>query len=114
MASAAGLMNFLRTLSGAFATSIVTTAWESKTTTMHAELAGLVDSTGDALRSLGGSGLGAESSRSLLDSLAQGQSVMLATNGILWEVALVFGLAACVIWLAPKPERAIDLSQVGH
>ncbi|MGH8236862.1 MAG: hypothetical protein ACREXP_07535 [Steroidobacteraceae bacterium] len=39
-ASAAGLMSFLRTLSGAFATSIVTTAWESNTSVAHAELAG--------------------------------------------------------------------------
>ncbi len=31
-ASAAGLMNFIRTLSGAVATSIVTTVWEDKTT----------------------------------------------------------------------------------
>ena len=30
--SAAGLMSFLRTLSGAFATSIVTTAWSDQTT----------------------------------------------------------------------------------
>ena len=33
MDSAAGLMNFLRTLSGAFATSLVTTVWDNKTTT---------------------------------------------------------------------------------
>ncbi len=49
-ASAAGLMNFIRTLSGAVATSIVTTTWEDKTSYMHAELSGLVDSSGDAVR----------------------------------------------------------------
>ncbi len=51
-ASAAGLMNFLRTLSGAFATSLVNTAWEGRTTTNHAELAGLADAAklGDAGR----------------------------------------------------------------
>ena len=43
MANAAGLMNFLRTLSGAFATSMVTTAWQDQTTRQHAELVGLAD-----------------------------------------------------------------------
>jgi len=43
MDSAAGLMNFLRTLSGAFATSLVTTAWDNQITRKHAELVGLSD-----------------------------------------------------------------------
>ena len=41
MASAAGLMNFLRTLSGAFATSLITTVWDDQITRNHAELVGL-------------------------------------------------------------------------
>jgi len=44
-ASAAGLMNFIRTLSGAVATSIVTTGWENKTQHMHAELSGMVETS---------------------------------------------------------------------
>src|SRR4030095_10694699 len=51
-ASAAGLMNFLRTLSGAVATSLVTTSWESKTQVMHSELAGMVDRTGEGAHRL--------------------------------------------------------------
>ena len=39
----AGLMNFLRTLSGAIATSIVTTFWENDSSAEHAELSGLLD-----------------------------------------------------------------------
>lgn len=113
-ASAAGLMNFLRTLSGAFATSIVTTMWEDKTAYQHAELAGLVDRTGEAARALGQSGLSPDATLSVLDRLTQGQSVMLATNEILWIVAVAFACAACVIWLAPKPQRKVDMSKVGH
>ena len=37
-ASAAGLQNFLRTMSGAVTTSLVTTFWEDKTTAVHAEV----------------------------------------------------------------------------
>lgn len=43
MDSAAGLMNFIRTLSGAFATSMVNTSWESQTRYVRAELVGISD-----------------------------------------------------------------------
>jgi len=114
MAAAAGLQNFLRTLSGAVATSVVTTAWDNHTTVMHAELSGLVDRTGELFHSLMSSGLSADAARQALDFLAQGQSVMLATNEILWAVALVFGFASAIIWIAPRPTKAIALGQGGH
>lgn len=113
-ASAAGLMSFLRTLSGAVATSIVTTGWEDRSSVMHAELAGVVDATGETARTLGASGLGPDAVRESLDRLLQGQSVMLATNEMMGLVAASFGLAALVIWLAPKPTRAFDMAQAGH
>jgi DHA2 family multidrug resistance protein len=113
-ASAAGLMNFIRTLSGAVATSIVTTAWENKTSYMHAELAGLVDRSGETARTLANMGLSSDSIRAALDRMAQSQSVMLATNEILLFVAVVFALAALVIWLAPRPTRKVDMTKAGH
>jgi len=81
---------------------------------MHAELAGLVDSTGEAARSLTASGLSSDATRTVLDNVAQGQSVMLATNEIMSYVAIAFVLAALIIWLAPRPTRAVDLSKAGH
>ncbi|WP_175154064.1 DHA2 family efflux MFS transporter permease subunit, partial [Paraburkholderia ultramafica] len=45
-ASAAGLMSFCRTFSGAIATSVVNTLWEDKTKFNRAELSGLVDQAG--------------------------------------------------------------------
>ena len=113
-ASAAGLMNFIRTLFGAVATSIVTTVWDDKTTSMHAELAGLVDRSGEAARQLFSMGLSNDGVRSVLNNLTQSQSVMLATNEIMACVAVVFGLAAMVIWLAPRPTRKVDMTQAGH
>jgi DHA2 family multidrug resistance protein len=113
-ASAAGLQNFLRTLSGAVATSIVNTAWEDKTSAMHAELVGYVDRTGEAASALTASGMSPDMVRTSLDNLLQGQSVMLATNQLMAVVAAIFVVAACVIWLAPKPARAVDMTQAGH
>jgi len=113
-ASAAGLMNFLRTLSGAIATSVVTTMWEDTTNVEHAELAGLIDPSGDTARALSNSGLSLDGIREVLDRLTQGQSVMLATNEIMGIVAVAFAIAACFIWLAPRPARAVDMTTAGH
>jgi DHA2 family multidrug resistance protein len=73
-----------------------------------------VDATGETARTLAASGLGPEAVRESLDRLAQSQSVMLATNGMMGLVAASFLLAALVIWLAPRPTRAIDMAQAGH
>lgn len=109
MASAAGLMSFMRTLSGAFATSIVTTAWDDKASHYHAELTALVDSSPQALQQLGGGSI--DAGRQQLSQLIQSQSIMLSTNELFWLSGLSFVLAACMIWLAPRPTRVTDTSQ---
>ena len=109
MASAAGLMSFMRTLSGAFATSIVTTAWDDKASHYHAELTALVDSSPQALQQLGGGSI--DAGRQQLSQLIQSQSIMLSTNELFWLSGLSFVLAACMIWLAPRPTRVADTSQ---
>jgi len=109
-ASAAGLMNFCRTVSGAFATSLVQTAWENQTTRNHAELAGLADRNGDTLRALTDGGLPIEQARGLIEQFVQGQSVMLATNRVFLWAGLAFILAATAIWFAPRPTRVADTS----
>jgi len=112
-ASAAGLQNFLRTMSGAVATSLVTTLWEDKTTYMHAELSGLVDRSGDVVNAMTATGTSPDMAIAQLNVLAQGQSVMIATNQMMFIVAVAFALAAAVIWLAPKPTRTVNLAQAG-
>ncbi|HEY2836149.1 MAG TPA: DHA2 family efflux MFS transporter permease subunit [Rhizomicrobium sp.] len=112
-ASGAGLQNFLRTMSGAVATSLTTTAWDDKATHAHAELAGLVDKSGDTLAMLTGSGMSHDAAVSQLNNLVQSQSVMIATNQLMFVVAMAFAIAALAIWLAPKPGRAVDMAQAG-
>jgi DHA2 family multidrug resistance protein len=113
MASGAGLQNFLRTLSGAIATSLVTTMWDDKANSIHAEWAGDVDRLGEAARSLAASGMDPDMTRSMLDRMLTGQTVMVATNEIMALTAIVFAVAACVVWLAPKPARAVDMTKAG-
>lgn len=110
--SAAGLMNFLRTMSAAVATSMVNTGWERQTRYVHAELAGLTDQSGMAGRAMSLSGASDGQIRGTLDWLLQGQSVMVATNHLFMLIALLFAIAAGFIWLAPKPRHAVDTSAV--
>ena len=49
--------------------------------------------------------------RGSIDWLLQGQSVMVATNQIFMAIAVIFVVAAMIIWLAPKPKK-VDISAV--
>jgi DHA2 family multidrug resistance protein len=108
MASAAGLMNFLRTLSGAFATSLITTLWEDQTTLKHAELVALSDADQMLQKFFEGLGNAGEATLQNIDRLINAQAVMLATNQVMTIVAISFIIAAFAIWLAPRPQRKID------
>ncbi len=114
MDSAAGLMNFLRTLSGAFATSVVTTVWDNRITYNHAELVGLADTDRSVRTMFEQSGMTPDAINQAIDYLITGQSVMLATNQMMWAIGIAFIFAACVIWLAPRPSRVVDPSAGGH
>jgi len=108
MESAAGLMNFIRTLSGAFATSMINTSWERETRYVHAELAGLTDQHGAASAAMQTTGMGLDQVRGAVDWIVQKQSVMVATNQLFIIIAVIFAVAACVIWLAPRPRHGVD------
>lgn len=114
MASAAGLMNFLRTLSGAFATSVVNTMWEDKINYNHAELSGLVDSSGMYTRTLTESGMHPEVARGVIDQITTSQSIMLSTNQMMLYASIALIIAAFAIWIAPKPKKRANKPGAGH
>jgi DHA2 family multidrug resistance protein len=107
-ASAAGLMSFLRTLGGAIATSVVNTSWENRMRLNHADLAGQIDPTGEATRSLLETGMGMDGVRNTLDRLLEVQSVMLSTNQLFFVIAIVLFISGCTIWLAPRSSRVTN------
>ena len=113
MDSAAGLMNFLRTLSGAIATSVVTTNWSDRITYNHAELVGLADSDGAVRSLLERAAMTPEALSQTIDYLITSQSVMLATNEMMALLGLLFIFSATLIWLAPRPARAKDAAAHG-
>lgn len=102
-ASAAGLQNFMRTLAGAFATSLATTLWEREAKMAHADLVGILHPLPQ------GTGLTADQGRLMLERIVQTESVTLATTTIFWGCTGLFAVAAILVWLAPRPSSKVDL-----
>ena len=112
-ASASGLVNFLRTMAGAFATAVITFAWHNSTTHDRVELGGNLHDAPGALEKFRGMGMSAQQALQSLDNMVQTQSVMLATNHIFLIVGCILFLTSAGIWLMPKPSGPLK-AEVGH
>ena len=109
-ADAAGLSNFMRTLAGAFATSLIQSGWSNATRANNNELANAMQHGQAAVDSMTQQGVPTETARTMLSMVIEGQSVMLATLNMFGVIALCLGFAATLIWLVPKPKGPIDTS----
>jgi DHA2 family multidrug resistance protein len=107
VASAAGVMNFLRTMSGAIGTAIVTTMWYDGAQGKRAELSGLLNGAQATMQSLQARGLTLDQSRQYVSQLVDGQSTALATGSVFVTAAITFAAAATIVWLAPRPKHAV-------
>ena len=113
-ASASGLSNFLRTMGAAFATSIMTTAWDSTANRKHELLAGALPNPQATLDALMARGLSHEQALGQLDRLVQVQAIMISTNQMFLAAGVVFLIAVAVVWLAPKPKPMVGGPMGGH
>jgi DHA2 family multidrug resistance protein len=107
VASAAGVMNFLRTMSGAIGTAIVTTMWYDGAQSKRAQLSGVLNGAQATMQSLQTHGFTAEQSRQFLSNLVDGQSNALSTGSVFVTAAITFAAAASIVWLAPRPKHAV-------
>ena len=107
VASAAGVMNFLRTMAGAIGTAIVTTLWYDGAQSKRSELSGIMNGEEAAMQSLQSSGMTSEQSRQFISQLVDGQANALSTGSIFVTAAIVFAAAATIVWLAPRPKHAV-------
>ncbi|QDK35464.1 DHA2 family efflux MFS transporter permease subunit [Sphingomonas sp. IC081] len=112
-ASAAGLSNFMRTMGGAIATSLVQTGWSDAARENQTELAGAMTSASQTVDSFVAGGMSQDGATATLTSIVESQSVMLATLDMFAIITVCFAFAATLIWLAPKPKGPIDTSG-GH
>ena len=106
--------NFIRTMSGALGTALVTTAWDQATRRARVNLAGSLHQTQAVLSMLHARGLSVNQSLHALGDLVQSQAVMLATNQVSFVLALIISCVAVGVWLSPKPKGPVTLSAAGH
>ncbi|WP_109476706.1 DHA2 family efflux MFS transporter permease subunit [Paraburkholderia sp. C35] len=116
LASASGLSNFLRTLSGAIGTAISTTYWENDAIYHHAVLSESVNaysantnSYSDLLTSLG---LKGQAVTAQLNEIVTQQGYMMATNDFFRISCAGFVVLACLVWIT-KPRKGAAAS-MGH
>lgn len=103
--SAAGLMSFLRTLSGAIGTAIATTAWDDASRVSRSELVSALNDPEAAVASMQAGGLTLEQARGVLDRLVEGQAATLGVLHLFLAAGVVFVIAAISVWLAPRPKQ---------
>jgi MFS transporter, DHA2 family, multidrug resistance protein len=109
-ANAAGLSNFMRTLAGAFATSLVQTGWSNAARSNQTELVGAMANGPGVLAGMVDGGMVPDAAVASLARIVEHQSVLLATLDMFAVIAVVFVFAAILPWLAPKPKGPIDTS----
>jgi DHA2 family multidrug resistance protein len=111
VASAAGVMNFLRTMSGAVGTAIVTTMWYDGAQGKRSELSGLLNGAQSTMQSLQAHGFTPDQSRQFLSNVVDGQANALSTGSVFVTAAITFAAAATIVWLAPRPKHAVAAGQ---
>ena len=102
--SAAGLMSFLRTLSGAIGTAIATTAWDDASRVSRAELVPALNGAAETMDKMQNAGLTTEQARAALDRLVDVQASTLGVLHIFLAAGTVFVIAAAAVWLIPRPK----------
>jgi DHA2 family multidrug resistance protein len=113
-ASAAGLINFIRTMAGAFGTALSTTLWDDATVNARVDLAGKVQNSQSVLDTMQAQGLSLQQAIQNLSDMVQSQAVMLATNRVFFILALTLAAVAAGVWLSPRPKARVSLPAGGH
>ena len=105
-ASAAGVMSFLRTMAGAVGTSVSTTIFANSSVVARSEIVAKMN-TDTTRQSLEGAGFSLGQIRDLVARTVDQESATLAINHVFLLSAMIFTVAAMIIWLSPRPTRAV-------
>jgi DHA2 family multidrug resistance protein len=110
-ASAAGLSSFMRTLSGAVGTSIATTMWANGAVRTHAELVGSINQSPSVINQLEATGFSPAQVRQLAENLLTQESLVISLDHMFEIATAALLVSALLIWLVPRPRKAVDTSQ---
>ena len=113
-ASAAGIMSFMRTASGAIATALATTLWANFAAMSRTGLVPLVGDGEGAMATMRAGGMSEEQARMALANMVDAQASTIAMHDIFLVVAALFLAAAAIVWLIPKPTGPLSPGDGGH
>ncbi len=106
-ASAAGLMNFMRTMSGATGASIAATWWYDMAAVSRSEMVDRLNTAG-AENALSTTGFSLDQVRGGVELLVEGEAFAVAITQLFTLAAIIFAVSALIIWLAPRPNRKLE------
>jgi DHA2 family multidrug resistance protein len=113
-ASASGLMNFARTLSGAFMAAISGTAFSNLIVTNHVRLSDTLNAPDSVLAGIRARGFDPLGASSMLEGMVTQQATALAITQIFGLAALMFFVASATVWLSPRPKAMPQQIPSGH
>lgn len=104
VASAAGLMSFVRTMGGAIGASLAVTIWDDHASVSRSEIVSKLhpDITMSTLISKGYS---EQAALNTMSNLVSQQALTQSANHVFLVFSLIFILGALVIWFCPKPKK---------
>ena len=103
LASAAGLMSFLRTMAGAVGTSYAITLWDDHSTVARSEIVANLRAD-DTLQTMLQQGFSQDSALAVIDNLVSKEALTMSTDHVFLVFVLIFVLASLLVWLAPRPQ----------
>lgn len=107
IASAAGLMNFLRTMAGAIGASIAVTLWDDQAKISRSEMAGSLH-VEETQRSLTQMGFSPEGALGMISNLVDKEAMTLSINHVFLILSAIFFIAGLIIWLCPRPKGVVE------
>jgi MFS transporter, DHA2 family, multidrug resistance protein len=111
-ASAAGMMSFVRTLSGAVGTSIATTTWANQAIREHETLVGSLNPAAGLEQAYQGMGFSQLQIRAMLEQVVTRESLVLSLTHMFEIATVLLLISAALIWLVPNPRgKKVDTSQ---
>jgi len=106
-ASAAGVMSFLRTVAGAIGTTVAVSLWDDQARVARSEIVARLNPE-QVSGTLQAGGFSLDQVRAIVERLVEQEAMAVATNHLFFLSAVVFALAAAMIWLSPRPSRTAD------
>ncbi|MEB3754714.1 DHA2 family efflux MFS transporter permease subunit [Acinetobacter sp. MD2(2019)] len=113
IASAAGLMNFMRTMAGAIGTSLAVTVWSDHSILSRSELVSHLqaDTTKQALMQ---NGFTSHEALGVISNLVDKEALTMSVNHVFLIFSLIFVFGACIIWFCPKSKKNAAAGHAVH